>query len=468
MTATTVFSQPDVSCLPGTQGLSELSILNTGDIVERFDVQVIGLPAEWYTVEPESVSLFPNAQDAVSITLHPPRLPETEAREYPYAVRVVPANDPGRSVVEEGVLTVERLVDINGDVIPRIAYGRLRGKHTLAIDNRGNVPVDVVVDGTDAAGAIRAGVTPHQVTIPPGRTRLCRVRVRPMQRVFRGPMRQRQYKLVIRTGQPEPVTVDAVLSQKPLLPKGAALLGTVTVLVLAWLLLVKPAIKSTAVNGVNSALTQQNAQNQALSSQLASVRGQVTALSTTSTSTTTTSTTTSTTTTTTTLPPTTVTQPTSGTIETVVQPATTGSQSVTVPQADTLTISSILAQNVAGTKGLARLQVLAPGQAAQTILAINLEGLTTQTYPITPPLILTGGEALSLVVACNGDQPACDVSILYGGQKTQPVSASGSTPPAAPSEVTTSSTAPSGTASGPAGASSTATSTATGGSAGTG
>ena len=462
MPSTVVLREPELQVLPGQEVTTEVGVLNSSDIVELFNLDVVGLPEGWATVEPPSVSLFPGASETVEIRLHPPDEPTTEAGIHPFGVRVVPTNAPGASCVEEGRLTVEESIQLSTELLPEVAFGRLKGKQVLAIDNRGNIPAEVSISGTDAAGAVRILAEPQHVVVPSGRTQLVQIRIKPVQRIFRGPMRHRQYTVMVTPTGGEPVETDGVLTQRPLLPKGAAILAIIGALAGLWLLLLKPAIKNTAVQGANTALTQQSAQTQALSAQVANVNKQVTALSTTTTTAPTTTTTASTTTTTTlpptttttAAPPTTTTKPFQGQLETVVQPGATGSHSYTVPSGDSVSLSSVLVQNVASTRGVARLEELVPGQPTQTVLALNLANLNAQSFPLSPPLVLAGGNALSLVVSCNGNQPACDVSISYGGQITQPVTTSGSTSGGSqpsstgPSSTGPSSTAPSSTGSG--------------------
>lgn len=472
MPSTVVLREPELQVQPGQEVTSEVGVLNTSDIVELFNLDVVGLPDGWATVEPPSVSLFPGASETVQIRLHPPDEPSTEAGIHPFGVRVVPTNAPGASCVEEGRLTVEESIQLGTELLPEVAFGRLRGKQVLAIDNRGNVPAEVSILGTDAAGAVRILAEPQQVVVPSGRTQLVQIRIKPVQRIFRGPMRHRQYTVVVTPVGGEPVDTDGVLTQRPLLPKGAAILGIIGAVAGVWLLLLKPAIKSTAVQGANTALTQQSAQTQALSAQVANVNKQVTALSTTTTTVPTTTTTSSTTTTTTlpptttttVAPPTTTTKPFQGQLETVVQPGATGSHSFTVPKDDSVSLSSVLVQNVASTRGVARLEELVPGQPTQTVLALNLANLNAQSFPLSPPLALAGGNVLSLVVSCNGNQPACDVSISYGGQMTEPVttpsgSNTGAGSPQPASTGPSSGSSPSGSTSsgsGPSGSSGTA------------
>lgn len=291
MTVTLVLHDRELSAAPGQEALTELSLLNSGTIVEQFAIEIIGLDEGWARAEPPTVSLFPGDQETVVLHFEPPLHPGTAAGVRPWAVRVVPTNARADATVEEGRLTVERLIQVTAGLVPEVGHARLRAKQTVAVDNWGNLPIHVDLAGKDPAGATRISFKPAGLDIPPGQTRVAKMKVKPLQRILKGPMRHRAYDVEITPeGQEEPVTVSGALVQKPLLPRGSVGIGAIAAVVALWLLLVQPAIKSTAVQGANKVLTQQNAQNQALSAQVASVNQQVKTLGSTTTTTTTTTT----------------------------------------------------------------------------------------------------------------------------------------------------------------------------------
>ncbi|MGH8916823.1 MAG: hypothetical protein ACRD0H_00510, partial [Actinomycetes bacterium] len=257
---------PDVG--PDEELVCELSVRNTGAIVDQFHLEVLGPAQDWTTLEPSVLSLFPNGQQVAQVKVRPPRAHTTPTGEIPLAVKVTPANDAGESVVEETVLNVAAFEDVEAELLPRISTGRISGRHRLAVDSRGNHPLTVKLSASDPANGLRIALTPPALVLQPGRASLARVKVRPRQRFYRGAIRQRPFKVAITPKDAEPVVVDGVFAQRPVLPKGVLILLVIAALVAAWFFLIKPAVHNTAVNAVSQPLTAQKAQNNALASGL--------------------------------------------------------------------------------------------------------------------------------------------------------------------------------------------------------
>ena len=62
-----------VSLVPGGERRVGISVTNLGSVVDEFVLTVAGLYAEWYTLEPERVSLFPQAEAQFSCAFTLPR-----------------------------------------------------------------------------------------------------------------------------------------------------------------------------------------------------------------------------------------------------------------------------------------------------------------------------------------------------------------------------------------------------------
>jgi hypothetical protein len=478
----TLLGAEDLHVQPGQSTTCQLNVANTSTIVEQFTLLPLGEAMEWLVAEPPVVSLFPGAQQTVTLRFSPPRLPSTPAGEVPFAVKVIPSLEPEESVTEEGLVTVGSFNDIGAELVPRVTTGRITGRQRLAVDSRGNVPLPVAVTALDAAEAIKFRIRPRQMTTAPGEARFVRLGVKPRQRFWKGPQQQKPYKVQVAPEGEEPLVLDGSLTQKAVLPKWvytAALIALAAVLL--WYFVLKPAVHSTAVNANKQALAAQEAQTKALQHQLAATRSGVAANSasnaansaalaaiakklhvTTTTSstttttvvkvvpvvaktttttthaviaaapvTTTTTTTTTTATTATTQPPP-VTNPNDGNIEVLAAPGTVGTNSITVGPQSTLQITNLVIQNVSGPgqPGRAYVQRLLPGanQTPHNLLVENLAALNDQEYTFGSPMVFTSGQQLVLSVACQGDL-VCQVDVYYTGPLTQPQSATTTTFP---------------------------------------
>ncbi len=407
---------------------------------------ILGDVAAWTESDPPVVSLFPGAQQTVTLRFAPPRAHTTPSGVIPFAVKVIPSNEPEESVTEEGTITVGSFTDVGAELVPRVATGRILGRQKLAVDSRGNVALPVAVTALDAAEALKFRISPATLTTAPGEARFVKVRIRPRQRFWKGPPQQKPYKVQVAPENEKPLVLDGALTQKAVLPKwvyAAALLAALAVLV--WFLLLRPIVHNDAVNANKAALAAQAAQTKALSSQLAATQSSVAAngaataansqavaalagkkpppTTTTSTTTTTvpkkTATTVAVATATTQPPP--VTGPNDGRIEVIAAPGTTGTNSITINPKSTLQITDLVIQNVAGGAGRARVQRIGPTQPAQDLLVENLATLTDQEYRFGTPIVFTSGQQLVLSVECQANQPACDIGIYFTGPLTQPV-----------------------------------------------
>ena len=214
----------------------------------------------------------------MTLRFSPPRLPTTPSGEVPFAVKIIPSNEPEESVTEEGVIVVGSFNDVGAELVPRVTTGRITGRQRLAVDSRGNVPLPVEVSAIDAADALKFRIRPRQLTTAPGEARFIRLGVKPRQRFWKGPQQQKPYKVQVAAENEKPLVLDGALTQKAVLPKWvytAALIAAA--LALLWFFVLKPAVHSTAVNANKEALAAQAAQTKALQSSLAATQSTVAA-----------------------------------------------------------------------------------------------------------------------------------------------------------------------------------------------
>ncbi len=246
---------------PGRETTCQLSLSNTGTIVEQFTIMVLGDAAGWVRADPPVVSMFPGAQQTVTLHFAPPRDHTTLAGELPFAIKVVPSNEPEESVTEEGAITVGGFTDIGAELLPRNPTGRVAGRQRLAIDSRGNTPLPVVFSALDASDALRFRFHPPQLTSAPGAAHFVRIGIKPRHRFWRGIDQLKPYQVTVVAEGERPLVLDGQFKQRALIPKWAvALLALLIAAVLVWYFLLKPAIHDTAVNANKAALAAQQQQ----------------------------------------------------------------------------------------------------------------------------------------------------------------------------------------------------------------
>jgi hypothetical protein len=246
---------------PGSPATVQLRARNTGSVVDQITFQILGDAQAWAAVTPPSLSLFPGAEDVVSITFTPPRSAQVPAGQMPFGVHVISKEDPAGSVVEEGVLDIAPFSDVFAELAPRTSRGRRGASHDLAIDNRGNAPINATLTAVDPDRLLNFDMRPPGVVAQPGTATFAKVGVKPTRSFWRGQPQTRPFQVLLEGAGPTPVTVDGTMVQESILPSWTLralllVLAALVALVLLWLLLLKPAIESTALQSTQNALAQ--------------------------------------------------------------------------------------------------------------------------------------------------------------------------------------------------------------------
>lgn len=261
MSLTASLDATSVSAAPGEETAVPLQVRNSGATVEEYRFEVVGACAAWSAVEPAVLSLYPGDSRTVSLMLRPPRDATVAAGETPFGVRVVPTGEQGGTVVPEGRVTVLPFTATTAELVPRSSHGSLRGRHQLAVDNRGNTPVTVRLGAQPGSELARVDFAVSELQVAPGHAEFGRLRVRPVKRMWRGTPVTHPFQVFAATQVAEgeepvaPVLVDGSYQQEPLLPRWLPrALITAAVLLIAlvgmWYALLRPAVKSAAREAV--------------------------------------------------------------------------------------------------------------------------------------------------------------------------------------------------------------------------
>jgi hypothetical protein len=221
MASVAVLSRTDLSVAPGDETTLQVTVRNTGVVVDEFTIDPLGDAAGWIAVEPAVQPLFPGAEGVFTVTVRPPRSATTAPGPVSFGLRVRSTEDPDGTVVEEGVIDVARFGDTAVELLPRTsrARGRRQGRHELAIDNRGNCPLTCTFSAleTDEKVAVEVGVL--SVHVPAGEAAFVPVRVRATKSFLRGPAISHPFQVYVEPGNDPHVGVEGMFLQESILPK---------------------------------------------------------------------------------------------------------------------------------------------------------------------------------------------------------------------------------------------------------
>jgi hypothetical protein len=410
---------------PGGETSVVVRVKNIGDVVDEFDFTIVGDLAPFATITPAPLRLFPDGEGESTVIFKVPRTHDIQSGEVPFGVKVASKEFPDDSVVVEGTLQVAGFTDVFAELLPRTSRGKKRGKHEVAIDNRGNSRLTAEITAVDNEDLLTFTVKPEALTIEPGMASFAKLSLETRKRYWRGPPMTRMFEVVVAPEGQEPHSLNGSFLQESTLPSflprllrwllvGAVLLGAL------WFFLLKPTIETAAqeraveavapvaesteaaaaaeaAGAAQAAAAENAAEVEALKAALEELGADVT-------------------------PPTFPT-PTNFDVRLAVAapPAGTRESIFVVPDDNILTITDVVFQNPNGHAG--ELQVR---RGDQILLIEAMENFRDLDYHFITPLVFLAGQELILEITC--DLPAegetdCGAGAYFGGnlQPTAPV-----------------------------------------------
>jgi hypothetical protein len=264
MSLTAVLSESTLSAAPGESVSLQVTVRNTGGVVDEFYLEVLGSAAEWAVIDPPSLSLFPDDDGTAVVTFNVPRDMGVRSGDVPFAVQLRSREDQEGTIVEEGLLMLGGFIDLAAELMPESSRGFLVGRHEITLDNLGNTPVVAALRGVDPNGKLRFQFDSPGLRSEPGSATFATVAVRPRQPLLKGGAQTLPFQVVLEIEEQEPIVLDGSMVQRPIFKNGIGailgiLLGVILLLVALWLVFLKPRVQSTARSAVARPLSQTNA-----------------------------------------------------------------------------------------------------------------------------------------------------------------------------------------------------------------
>lgn len=228
MPAVVLLRTPVVSVEPGGEVVAEVSIKNSGSVVDQFLCNVLGEASAWARCDPPVVSLFPGAEETVLVRFAPPRSASVAAGTVPFGVQVTSQEDREFSLVEEGSVQVGGFSALAVKVVPRTSQGKRTAKHRVEITNSGNAPLSASLDALDPDALLAFDFDPRTIEVPGGGEAVVELRVVASAPAKGGPKRH-TFTVSAQAGSTT-ASSDAAFEQKP---KGSVLIWVAVAVVAA-------------------------------------------------------------------------------------------------------------------------------------------------------------------------------------------------------------------------------------------
>ena len=215
---------PRTATVPAGEAVTLLvTVVNTEQIISAHRVSVLGVDPAWVELDREQLSLFPDAAEVVTATVHLPAGIPAGVRRLAVQVREITA--PGDVEVVEVEVVVPAAHGARVELEPPTTTGGSRAEIGVVLTNDGNAEAELVLDGTDADQALRFSFDPPAVRLAPGE-RATAVATARGRRPLTGSPRIRQLTVLARRAGGEPASTIGTFVQKPVVSRaGLGLLG---------------------------------------------------------------------------------------------------------------------------------------------------------------------------------------------------------------------------------------------------
>lgn len=206
-----------LSVEPGTTVETDVTVRNTGGDADHYDLRLLGEATLWATVDPPTLHLPPGAEGTARLILRPPRQPDLAAGARPFRLVAASRRHPHATAAAEGTVEVVPFHDVETWLRPLVVDGR-RGTFDMGLANGGNVAVTTRVEADDPAGALVLRVSHPVVSVPAGGRGMVTVHARPHRRALWGAPRAHPFRVVARSDDAPPRTMEAELVYQPVIP----------------------------------------------------------------------------------------------------------------------------------------------------------------------------------------------------------------------------------------------------------
>jgi len=211
---TVTLDSRSLQVVPGASVEGRVRIRNEGTIVDEFRLEVVGGAAAWATIDPPVLRLFPRSTDVARITFKPPRTSDVAAGPVRYGVKVSSTVSPEAYTVENDLIDVGAFEDWNAELQPRSSRGESTGAHTVRVQNRGNVPLQVAISAQPGGDGVTVEGVPASLTVAPGQAAEAPLTVRPTQPAPPEGERSHSFQAVVESLEGRRVTLDGSMVQQ--------------------------------------------------------------------------------------------------------------------------------------------------------------------------------------------------------------------------------------------------------------
>jgi hypothetical protein len=158
----------------------QCTVYNQSRIVDEYQLKLTGIDPSWIEMPPATARIFPEAFETIRIVFRPPRSAAVAAKDYPFTITAISADNAALTGTASGTLTVGSFVEFVLDLdSPRQVSGEVEGTYGIRLVNSGNAQLTIGLEASEESDQVETSFEGPQVTLQSGESRTVRLTVRP-------------------------------------------------------------------------------------------------------------------------------------------------------------------------------------------------------------------------------------------------------------------------------------------------
>jgi beta-lactam-binding protein with PASTA domain len=203
---------------PGGEVTTTVTVRNLGTRVEEFRLMPGGPAATFASIEPTTLSIYPEDEQRAEARFAPVRGPQSPAGVAPFEIVARSAIHGDVSDIARGQVTVTPFAELSAVLRPEVSRGRRPVRHQVRVTNAGNTPVNAALAFSDQDGKLTFEPPSGSTTLPPGATLDYSVRINGPHRWFGRTERLPFSAVVTPAGSQPPITLNGTRQQTAVFP----------------------------------------------------------------------------------------------------------------------------------------------------------------------------------------------------------------------------------------------------------
>ena len=204
-----------IAVKPGEEVSCEVRVRNKSNVVDQYEIQVVGEPSRWTIVEPTTLSLFPDAEGVARVRFRPARSSGVASGSKQFSIAVQSKASPNIAAFQDGSIDVALYQEASLSIVPRTSRGGESVTHRVTVENHGNAPLRATLEASDVDELLNFQFEPLALAVAAGQSAYAQLTVTPRSRFYDGPPQPHPFKVELHADGLAPVAAEATMLQEP-------------------------------------------------------------------------------------------------------------------------------------------------------------------------------------------------------------------------------------------------------------